>query len=175
MGYKMGTLLQIAINYLLHIFNFLNFFNFDVKFLKWNNNILRSGFVRNINIIHSTKFTKKIKVSICSRYFDNFLPLVQSIQQKKFVRRFGQWTNCWRLELWPSNSTSFIRPNDGLFKCIFCHNGARVVGVLARDPIGFQAGQNKSKPDHKSQLLTRLLPSITTCWLDYFRLKYSIL
>ena len=60
-GYKMVILLQIGINYLLHIFNFLNFFNLYVKFLKWNNNILRSGFVRNINITHSTKFTKKNK------------------------------------------------------------------------------------------------------------------
>ena len=127
-----------------------------------------------MNITHSTKFTKKIKVSICSRYFDNFLPLVQSIQQKKFVRRFGQWTNCWRLELWPSNPTSFIRSNDGLFKCIFCHNGARVVGVLAHDPIGFRAGQNNSKPDNKSRLLTRLLPSITTCWLDYLNISLFI-
>ena len=77
MGYKMVTLLQIGINYLLHIFNFLKFFNFYVKFLKGNKNILRSGFIRNMNITHSTKFTKKkIKVSICSRYFDNFLPLL---------------------------------------------------------------------------------------------------
>ena len=33
-GYKMVILLQIGINYLLHIFNFLNFFNLYVKFLK---------------------------------------------------------------------------------------------------------------------------------------------
>ena len=52
MGYKMVILLQIGINYLLHIFNFLNCFNFYVKILKWNNNILRSGFVRNMNITH---------------------------------------------------------------------------------------------------------------------------
>ena len=63
----------------------------------------------------------------------------------------------------PKSGRNFVIGSSYLNCFFFCPDGARVVGVLARDPIGFQAGQNKSKPDHKSQLLTRLLPSITTC------------
>ena len=52
----------------------------------------------------------------------------------------------------PKSGQNFVIVS-GYLSCFF----------LARDPIGFREGQNKSKPDRKSRLLTRLLPSINTC------------